>query len=83
MPFGNLHLFNDLGSCCIKMCQAEVYALLKKNKGKFLSTNEIAKKLKISSGSVNSNLNKLFKQGLVTKEDVIKYFGSNKWRYLK
>ena len=65
------------------MCQAEVYKLLKKNRGKFLSTNEIAKMLRISTGSVNSNLNKLFKQGLVTKEDVIKYFGSNKWKYLK
>ena len=48
------------------MGQQEVYDTLKKNKGKWLSSKEIAKSLKSSSGSVITSLHKLRKSKTVS-----------------
>jgi len=47
------------------MGQQEVYDLLKRHRKKWLSTREVADKLKISSGSVTMSLKKLRKTKLV------------------
>jgi len=65
------------------MTQADVYKIMQKNKNKWLCTTEIAKKIGISSGSTNANLNKLLQQGLVSaKINKLKPM-QRLWKYLK
>ncbi len=47
------------------MGQQEVYDYLKKNKGKWFITKEIAKEVKVSIGSVTNCLKKLRRSGSV------------------
>jgi len=47
------------------MAQAEIYKILKKNPHKWFTSNQLAKKIGISTGSVNTSLRKLFQQGLI------------------
>ena len=49
------------------MTQQNVYNLLKREK-KWLTSKQMAAILKISPGSVSSNLNKLLKQGIVLRK---------------
>lgn len=49
------------------MSQGDVIKLLKKNKGKWLSSKEIEKRLKIARSSVSSNLKKLEQQGEILR----------------
>jgi len=62
------------------MTQADVYKLMKKNEGKWISTEKIAKRLKIAQGSAGANLRKLLNQGLVMKKEQLKRFGSYLWK---
>ncbi len=50
------------------MTQQNVYNLLKK-KDEWMTAKEIAKILKISSGSVTSSLNRLLKHGEIMKKE--------------
>ena len=50
------------------MAQEDVLKLLKKEK-RWLSTKKIAEKLKIGRGTVDLNLNKLYKYGEVFKKE--------------
>ena len=63
------------------MCQARVYKIMQKNKGKWLSTKEIASQVKTGKNNVVGNLGKLHKQGLVFKRETIRTFGSYLWKY--
>lgn len=55
------------------MTQGEVIKLLKKSK-RGMTKKQMAKKLNISTGSVASNCNKLFKQGEIKIVKYIKCF---------
>ena len=48
------------------MGQQEVYSLLKRHRKKWLPSKEIAKRLKVSSGSVVCSLNKLRKSDIIS-----------------
>jgi len=48
------------------MGQQEVYDLLKKHRNKWLSSKEIAKKIKASSGSVINSLKKLREGNIIS-----------------
>lgn len=50
------------------MSQADVYRFLGKSKRKWFLANQIAKKLKVGTGSVNANLSRLFKRDEVKKK---------------
>lgn len=63
------------------MGQANIIKLLER-KREWLSTNEIAIKVKVSPGSVSVSLNKLHRQGLVLKRERCNLFPRecNKWK---
>ena len=62
------------------MCQARVYKILKKNKGKWMTTLEIAKKVNIGKNSLNLNLRRLYKQGLIEKIENTSWVIPNNYR---
>jgi len=65
------------------MCQAEVYKIVEKNKGKWITTSEIAKGTTILSNTVSGNLRKLYHQGLVSRKVRSRSQGGYLWKYLK
>jgi predicted transcriptional regulator len=60
------------------MSQSSVLELLRKNKNKWFTSDEISKYLKIQRGSVTTNLNKLLKNKEVIKKILI---GGNPIQY--
>ena len=63
------------------MCQAEALKVLKKNKGKWITTKDVAKAMKIGTGSVTNNLNCLFQQGLILKVENNSWVIPTTWKY--
>jgi Mn-dependent DtxR family transcriptional regulator len=61
------------------MGQQEVFSFLKKSKGRWFTSKDIARLLKVSLGSVTNNLKKLRK----TEKDTLKYkIVGNKYYYM-
>ena len=65
------------------MAQAEVYKAMEKNKDKWLNTTQLSKITGTGSGSINANLNKLLKQGLVIVKEDKTYHLKKKWKWVK
>jgi biotin operon repressor len=69
------------------MSQEDVYQILKKNKGKWMTSGDISKELDISRGNVASNLRKLRLdksiKGLEVEENWSFDGGGWKWRLKK
>jgi len=64
------------------MCQARVYKFLKKNKDKWFLTKEVGEGVNLQSGTVVTNLGRLFEQGLILREMKEKSV-SYSWKFLK
>lgn len=64
------------------MCQARVYKFLKKNKEKWFLTKEVGEGVNLQSGTVVTNLKRLFQQGLILREVKGKSV-SYSWKFFK
>jgi len=52
------------------MCQSEILKVLKRNKNKWLKTNEIARELNQNNNAVRSCLSRLYKYREISKKEV-------------
>lgn len=62
------------------MCQARALKSLERHRGKWLTTKEIAEDLDQGTSSLSSNLNKLWKQGLILRIENSSWVIPTKWK---
>lgn len=63
------------------MSQQEIYIILKRGR-KWMSCNDISKKVDVNIHTIRANLNKLYKSGYLLRKEhsVSKYKGRSLWR---